>query len=73
MIREGRISRLKIVVEYTVQRSVTVPAEPTSVSIARELLKAVRSSPTIDRTLRENVRAQMRVRVKRYWGNTVPA
>jgi len=33
--------------------------------IAQELLKAVRSSITIDWTVRENVRAQMRVIIKR--------
>ena len=33
--------------------------------IAQELLKAVRSSITIDWTVRENVRAKMRVIIKR--------
>lgn len=33
--------------------------------IAQELLKAVRNSITIDWTVRENVRAQMRVIIKR--------
>ncbi len=33
--------------------------------IAQELLKAVRSSVTIDWTVRENVRASMRVIIKR--------
>ena len=33
--------------------------------IARELVKTVRANVTIDRTMRENVRAQLRVLVKR--------
>lgn len=45
--------------------AVKVLGEPTLTLIARELLKAVRGSASIDRTVRENVRAQMRVLVKR--------
>ena len=44
---------------------VKVLGEPTLTLIARELLKAVRGSASIDWTVRENVRAQMRVLVKR--------
>ena len=39
--------------------------EPTLVQIARELVENVRRNVTIDWTLRENVRAQLRVLVKR--------
>ena len=39
--------------------------EPTLKTIARELVAAVRRNVTIDWTLRENVRAQMRVLVRR--------
>lgn len=45
--------------------AVKVLGEPTLTLIARELVKAVRNSVTIDWTLRENVRAQLRVMVKR--------
>jgi len=45
--------------------AVKVLGEPTLTLIARELLKAVRGSASIDWTVRENVRAQMRVLVKR--------
>jgi type I restriction enzyme R subunit len=39
--------------------------EPTLCGIARELVEAVKRNTTIDWTLRENVRAQLRVIVKR--------
>ena len=42
-----------------------VLGEPTLKTIARELVETVRKSVTIDWTLRENVRAQLRVIVKR--------
>lgn len=45
--------------------AVKVLGEPTLKTIARELVAAVRKSVTIDWTLRENVRAQMRVLVRR--------
>jgi type I restriction enzyme R subunit len=45
--------------------AVNVLGEPTLTLIARELRKSVRSSASIDRTVRDNVRAQMRVLVKR--------
>jgi type I restriction enzyme R subunit len=45
--------------------AVKVLGEPTLKAIARELVAAVRSNVTIDWTVRENVRAQLRVIVKR--------
>jgi type I restriction enzyme R subunit len=45
--------------------AVKVLGEPTLRAIARELVETVRKNVTIDWTLRENVRAQMRVLVKR--------
>jgi type I restriction enzyme, R subunit len=45
--------------------AVKVLGEPTLKIIARELTEAVRRNVTIDWTMRENVRAQMRVRVRR--------
>jgi type I restriction enzyme, R subunit len=45
--------------------AVQVLGEPTLVTIARELVETVRRSVTIDWTVRENVRAQLRVIVKR--------
>jgi type I restriction enzyme, R subunit len=45
--------------------AVAVLGEPTLKSIARELVDAVRKNVTIDWTVRENVRAQLRVLVKR--------
>ncbi|MDQ1334114.1 MAG: type restriction enzyme subunit [Thermodesulfobacteriota bacterium] len=42
-----------------------VLGDETLQTIAQELVRAVRSSITIDWTVRENVRAQMRVIVKR--------
>ena len=45
--------------------AVKVLGEPTLVDIARELVATVRKNVTIDWTLRENVRAQLRVIVKR--------
>ena len=45
--------------------AVKVLGEPTLKTIARELVAAVRKNVTIDWTLRENVRAQMRVIVRR--------
>jgi type I restriction enzyme R subunit len=45
--------------------AVRVLGEPTLKDIARELVIAVKSNVTIDWTLRENVRAQLRVIVKR--------
>ncbi|MBI2829231.1 MAG: DUF3387 domain-containing protein, partial [Acidobacteria bacterium] len=45
--------------------AVKVLGEPTLVDIARELVAAVKKNVTIDWTLRENVRAQLRVIVKR--------
>ena len=45
--------------------AVQVLGEPTLKTIALELTEAVRRNVTIDWTLRENVRAQMRVRVRR--------
>ncbi len=45
--------------------AVKVLGEPTLVAIARELVETVKRSVTIDWTVRENVRAQLRVIVKR--------
>lgn len=45
--------------------AVAVLGDETLQTIAQELVRAVRSSITIDWTVRENVRAQMRVIVKR--------
>jgi type I restriction enzyme R subunit len=45
--------------------AVKVLGEPTLVTIARELARAVRNNVTIDWTVRENVRAGLRVLVKR--------
>ena len=45
--------------------AVMVLGEPTLKAIARELVVTVRSNVTIDWTIRENVRAQMRVLVRR--------
>jgi len=45
--------------------AVKVLGEPTLKTIARELVATVRKNVTIDWTLRENVRAQMRVLVRR--------
>lgn len=45
--------------------AVKVLGEPALLAIARELTESVRSNVTIDWTLRENVRAQLRVLVKR--------
>jgi type I restriction enzyme R subunit len=45
--------------------AVKVLGEPTLKTIARELTESVRRNVTIDWTVRENVRAQLRVRVKR--------
>jgi len=45
--------------------AVKVLGEPTLKTIARELIATVRKNVTIDWTLRENVRAQLRVLVKR--------
>jgi type I restriction enzyme R subunit len=45
--------------------AVKVLGEPTLTMIARELVATVRKNATIDWTLRENVRAQMRVLVRR--------
>jgi type I restriction enzyme R subunit len=45
--------------------AVQVLGEPTLKTIARELTDSVRRNVTIDWTVRENVRAQMRVRVRR--------
>ena len=45
--------------------AVKVLGEPTLVDIARELVATVKKNVTIDWTLRENVRAQLRVLVKR--------
>jgi type I restriction enzyme R subunit len=45
--------------------AVKVLGEPTLRAIAQELVRTVRASVTIDWTLRENVRAQLRVLIKR--------
>jgi len=45
--------------------AVKVLGEPTLKMIARELVATVRKNVTIDWTLRQNVRAQLRVLVKR--------
>jgi type I restriction enzyme R subunit len=45
--------------------AVQVLGDQTLRTIARELVQAVRNNVTIDWTLRENVRAQLRVLVKR--------
>jgi type I restriction enzyme R subunit len=45
--------------------AVKVLGEPTLVKIARELVETVKKNVTIDWTLRDNVRAQLRVIVKR--------
>ncbi len=45
--------------------AVKVLGEPTLAVIARELVATVKKNVTIDWTMRENVRAQLRVIVKR--------
>ena len=45
--------------------AVAVLGDDTLRTIAQELMRAVRNSVTIDWTVRENVRAQMRVIIKR--------
>lgn len=45
--------------------AVKVLGEPTLREIAQELVRTVRANVTIDWTVRENVRAQLRVLVKR--------
>ena len=45
--------------------AVRVPGDETLRGVARELVETVRNNVTIDRTLRENVREQLRVLVKR--------
>src|SRR5437667_7850563 len=45
--------------------AVKVLGEPTLKDIARELVKSVKKNVAIDWTMRENVRAQLRVIVKR--------
>ena len=45
--------------------AVAVLGEPELLAIARELTEQVRANVTIDWTIRENVRAQLRVLVKR--------
>jgi hypothetical protein len=45
--------------------AVKVLGEPTLIKIARELVETVKRNVTIDWTVRENVRAQLRVIVKR--------
>ncbi len=45
--------------------AVQVPGDETLRAIARDLVETVRKNVTIDWTLRENVRAQRRVLVKR--------
>ena len=45
--------------------AVKVLGEPTLKDIARELVATVRKNVTIDWTIRENIRAQLRVLVKR--------
>ena len=45
--------------------AVKVLGEPTLIKIARELVETVRKNVTIDWTVRENVRAHLRVIVKR--------
>ena len=45
--------------------AVKVLGEPTLTAIARELVETVRKNVTIDWTMRENVRAQLRVLVRR--------
>ena len=54
--------RLAISVRVSFQLS---SGEPTLVQIARELVETVKKNVTIDWTVRENVRAQLRVIVKR--------
>jgi type I restriction enzyme R subunit len=49
--------------------AVKILGEPTLKDIARELVVAVKNSVTIDWTVRENVRAQLRVIVKRILRN----
>jgi type I restriction enzyme R subunit len=45
--------------------AVKILGEPALLAIARELTRTVRDNVTIDWTIRENVRAQLRVLVKR--------
>ncbi|CAG0951683.1 Type I restriction enzyme EcoR124II R protein [Burkholderiales bacterium] len=53
--------------------AVKVLGEPTLRTIAQELVKTVRANVTIDWTVRENVRAQLRVLVKRIlWKHGYP-
>lgn len=47
------------------RRAVAVPGEEVLRGIARVFLKTLRENVSIDRTLRENVRARLRVLVKR--------
>jgi type I restriction enzyme R subunit len=49
-----------------------VLGEPTLKTIARELVESARKNITIDWTVRDNVRAQLRVIVKRILRKRVP-
>ena len=64
-----QVERLRKSTRYdaleTNDSAVKVLGEPTLKDIARELVATVRANVTIDWTIRENVRAQLRVIVKR--------
>ena len=49
----------------TARDSVAILGEPELLAIARELTSSVKANVTIDWTIRDNVRAQLRVLVKR--------
>ncbi len=51
--------------EYRLARQVSALGDETLRAIAQELVRTARANVTIDWTLRENVRAQLRVLVKR--------
>jgi hypothetical protein len=59
-LEDGKARLLRAVTELTKAFALSVSHE-----IARELVETVRRNATIDWTLRENVRAQLRVFVKR--------
>jgi type I restriction enzyme R subunit len=67
---QNRAIKTAQVIEELIQlakdmRAANAGGEPTLVKIARELVETVKKNVTIDRTMCENVRARLRVIVKR--------
>jgi len=60
-----RVDYGQVVLEQRLRSAVKVHGDETLRAIARELVATVRANVTIDWTVRENVRAQLRVLVKR--------